>query len=104
MVLKTDLEKTFDKFEWSSIRNTPVGFNFPPKLTKLIMSCVCSNSISIWFDDLIMFSRANTTNHNTIMRTLSNFYSLSVQRINYNKFNIVYSSNCSIENVNHWHP
>lgn len=47
MILKIDLEKTFDRIEWSYIRSTLDFFNFPHKMTQLIMSCVSFSSISI---------------------------------------------------------
>lgn len=47
MILKIDLEKDFDRLEWSFIRDTLVYFNFFANLVKLIMSCIFISSISI---------------------------------------------------------
>ncbi|KAH0709483.1 hypothetical protein KY284_010910 [Solanum tuberosum] len=47
LILKLDLEMAFDKLEWSFIRESLIFFNFPMKLTNLIMSCVSTSSISI---------------------------------------------------------
>lgn len=47
MLLKLDLEKTFDKLEWSFIRRALSYFNIPPYMIFLIMSCVTTTSISI---------------------------------------------------------
>ena len=40
MVLKIDLEKAYDKFEWSFIRDMLFRVNFPLDLIEVIMSCV----------------------------------------------------------------
>nr|XP_016438114.1 PREDICTED: uncharacterized protein LOC107764104 [Nicotiana tabacum] len=47
MILKVDLEKAFDRLEWSFIRESLIFFKFPIKLTTLIMSCLTTSSISI---------------------------------------------------------
>lgn len=47
MIMKIDLEKTFDRLEWSFIRDTLVYFGFPANLVKFITSCVSASSISI---------------------------------------------------------
>lgn len=47
MLLKIDLENTFDKLEWSFIHNTLVSLNFPNNFTKLIMSCITTTTTSI---------------------------------------------------------
>ena len=50
MVIKIDLEKAYDRLEWSFIRNVLNAANFPSKLIQLIMSCVSSTSTSILFN------------------------------------------------------
>ena len=47
MALKIDLEKAYDKLEWSFIRDMLVRANIPDDLIAIIMSCVSSVSTSI---------------------------------------------------------
>ena len=50
MAIKVDLEKAYDKLEWSFIRDVLVNANLPHNLVTLIMSCVSSVSTSILFN------------------------------------------------------
>lgn len=50
MAIKIDLEKAYDKIEWSFIREMLLKFNFPVNLIDLIMSCVSSMSTSLLFN------------------------------------------------------
>ena len=50
MAIKIDLKKTYDKIEWSFIREMLISFNFPATLIDLIMSCVSSVSTSLLFN------------------------------------------------------
>lgn len=63
MTIKIDLEKVYDRIEWSFIKDTLSLFRFPSHLIKLIMSCVSSLSISILFNggalDPFLPSRGN---------------------------------------------
>ena len=50
MAIKIDLEKVYDKLEWSFIRRMLIRINLPTNLMELIMSCVSSISTSILFN------------------------------------------------------
>jgi hypothetical protein len=47
MVVKIDLEKAFDRLEWSFVRRVLIHFGFPPSIIKLILSCISSTSTSL---------------------------------------------------------
>lgn len=51
MALKIDLEKAYDKFEWSFIREMLNRVNLPKDLIDIIMSCVSTMSTSILFNE-----------------------------------------------------
>ena len=61
MALKIDLEKAYDKLEWSFIRDILIRVNLPMDIIDLIMSCVSTVSMPILFNgealDLIFPSR-----------------------------------------------
>ena len=47
MAIKINLEKAYDRLEWSFIYKILRVFHFPQNIIKLIMSCVSSTNISI---------------------------------------------------------
>ena len=47
MIVKIDLEKAYDRLEWSFIKMVLEHFGLPTNIVKLIMSCVSSTSTSI---------------------------------------------------------
>ena len=47
MAIKLDLEKAYDRLEWSFVHKVLEAFRFPLKLTKIIMSCIATTSISV---------------------------------------------------------
>ena len=61
MAFKIDLEKVYDKLEWSFIRDMLIWVNLPLDIIDLIMSCLSTMSTSILFSgetlDLIFPSR-----------------------------------------------
>ena len=50
MVVKIDLEKAYDRLEWSFIKMVLEHFNFPRNIINLIMSYVTTTSASILFN------------------------------------------------------
>ena len=50
MAIKIDLEKAYDKIEWSFIREMLLSLNFPSSLVELIMSCLSSIASSLPFN------------------------------------------------------
>ncbi|KAK9988211.1 hypothetical protein SO802_028450 [Lithocarpus litseifolius] len=50
MIIKVDLEKAYDRLEWSFIREVLQEARFPSDLIQVIMSCVSSTSSSILFN------------------------------------------------------
>lgn len=54
MLMKLDVEKAFDRLEWSFIRQTLTQLNFPGPLIQLIMSCVFTSSISVLINGSLM--------------------------------------------------
>ena len=50
MALKIDLEKAYDKLEWSFIRDMLIRVNLPLDIIDLIMSCLSTMSTSILFN------------------------------------------------------
>ena len=50
MALKIDLEKAYDKLEWSFIRSMLIKYNFPENLIEIMMSCISSVSTSLLFN------------------------------------------------------
>lgn len=50
MAIKVDLEKAYNKIEWSFIRKVLINANFPHNMVNLIMGCMSSVSTSILFN------------------------------------------------------
>lgn len=49
MLFKLDLEKAYDRVDWSFLEGTLRDFGFPVPIIGLIMHCVSSSSLSlIW--------------------------------------------------------
>ena len=50
MAIKVDLERKFNRMEWSFIHKVLQAFKFPQNLIRMIMSCVTTARISILFN------------------------------------------------------
>lgn len=50
MDLKIDLSKAFDRLELGFIRDTLLWFKFPISMINLIMSCITTASISVFWN------------------------------------------------------
>lgn len=50
MVVKIDLGKAYDHLEWSFIRMVLAHFGLPQNIINLIMSCISTTSIAIFFN------------------------------------------------------
>ena len=71
MALKIDLEKAYDKLEWSFIKDMLIRFNLSRKLIDLIMSYISSVSTSLLFNggDLEPFMPARGIRQGDRIRT-----------------------------------
>ena len=47
IAVKVDLEKAYDRLEWSFIHKVFQAFRFPDNIIKLIMSCISTSSLSV---------------------------------------------------------
>jgi len=47
MAIKIDLEKAYNKLEWSFIKSMLIRYNFPDNIIELVLSCISSVSTSI---------------------------------------------------------
>lgn len=54
MALKIDLEKAFDRLEWSFIHRVLIWFNFLNDWIMLIMSCISSSNLSVLINGKIL--------------------------------------------------
>ena len=49
-MIKINLEKAYDRLEWSFVRDTLKLFNIPDYLINVIMSCISSSSVAVLFN------------------------------------------------------
>ena len=56
MAVKVDLEKAYDRLEWSFIHKVLQTFWFPHILIKLIMSCISTSSLSVFVNSCVLES------------------------------------------------
>ena len=50
MVIKIDLEKAYDRLEWSFVKIVLDHFGFPQEIINLIMSCISTSTIALLFN------------------------------------------------------
>ena len=50
MAIKVDLEKAYDRLEWSFMHKVLQAFRFPHNLIIVIMSCITTSKVSILFN------------------------------------------------------
>ena len=50
MVIKIDLERAYDRLEWSFVRMVLDHFGFPRNFSELIHSCISTTSTSLLFN------------------------------------------------------
>ena len=50
MVIKLDLEKTYDRLEWSFVRSMMFSLGFHEDTVELVMSCISSTSATLLFN------------------------------------------------------
>ena len=50
MAIKIDLEKAYDRLKWTFIRDTLSKVKLPSNLVEVIMSCITSSSLSIFWN------------------------------------------------------
>lgn len=46
-ILKVDLEKAYDRMEWSFVRTVLMFFRFPEELVRLILKCTSSTKVNV---------------------------------------------------------
>ena len=51
MVIKIDLEKAYDRLEWSFVQDTLKLFNIPDYLVNVIMSYILSSSVAVLLNE-----------------------------------------------------
>nr|XP_023874857.1 uncharacterized protein LOC111987377 [Quercus suber] len=115
MAIKIDLEKAYDKLEWSFIKDILGKANLPANLIQVIMSSMstliqekCEENIWIpikasrggpafshlfFTDDLVLFARADYTNCSAIRDVLDEFCAISGQTISESKSKVFFSPN-----------
>ncbi|XP_050273143.1 uncharacterized protein LOC126716155 [Quercus robur] len=89
MVIKIDLEKAYDRLEWSFIKMVLQHFGFLESMIKLIMSCVSTTTTTA-----LLFN-GNRKNCEAIIEVLDNFCNLAGQKVNLTKSKILFSPNVS---------
>ena len=51
MIIKVDLEKAYDRFNWAFIRDTLIDVHIPDNLRDLILNCISSAQMSLLWNE-----------------------------------------------------
>lgn len=71
LILKIDLEKAFDRIEWSFIYRSLLFFKFPPNIINLIINCISTSNI-------VILVNGNKTNYFPIPKYLSKRFNIPI--------------------------
>ncbi|XP_039031943.1 uncharacterized protein LOC120166816 [Hibiscus syriacus] len=105
MAIKIDLEKAYDRLEWSFIDDMLSDLGIPDSLCQLTMNSVTPVSTQILWngslietfkptrDDMLLFAEASVDQMHVIRATLDEFCEVSGHKVNHGKTNIFFSKN-----------
>nr|XP_023895781.1 uncharacterized protein LOC112007645 [Quercus suber] len=95
MALKIDLEKAYDKLEWSFIREMMIRARFPEDQMEPVKVSQSGPVFSHMFfaDDLVLFAKADAINCSTIRDVLDAFCKISGQTVSEAKSRVFFSPN-----------
>ncbi|KAH9666802.1 putative ribonuclease H protein [Citrus sinensis] len=112
MAIKVDLEKAYDWLNWDFIFDTLQQTGIPTHLSRLIMDCVTSASMSILWngevtgtftpgrDDLLLFVEASIDQAYVVDVVLENYCRSSEAKINKLKTKVFFSKNVDTRDAN----
>ncbi|KAH9727055.1 putative ribonuclease H protein [Citrus sinensis] len=82
MAIKVDLEKAYDRLNWSFIHKTLQELNLPTMLINLIMECITMATMNVlWNDDLLLLSEASNQQAIIINKFVEDFSASSGAKV-----------------------